>query len=138
MRRRQFTRLLSAGSMAMALHPILGSAAQKPEVAITMDDFNLFGETDAEKEANSQAILAALRSRSNLKAAAFIRGRNANNDAGKPVLQAWNDAGHSIANHTYEKPRMDRLGLEAINRQIDPAVNFGGANERKREKSPDS
>src|SRR5215475_7102907 len=100
MRRRQFTRLLGAGATALAFSPAFGTAAP-PQAAITMDDFDLFGETPEEKEANSQAILAALGSRSKLQAAAFIRGRNVDSEVGRRVLQAWNDAGHLIANHTY-------------------------------------
>jgi len=101
MQRRQFTRFLSAGAMAMTLNPMFESKVARPQVAITMDDFNLFGETAAEKEANSRTILAALKSHSNLKIAAFIRGQSVDNETGKHVLQAWNDAGHVIANHTY-------------------------------------
>jgi len=100
MRRRQFTRLLGAGATALAFSPAFGTAAP-PQAAITMDDFDLFGETPEEKEANSQSILAALGSRSKLQAAAFIRGRNVDSEVGRRVLQAWNDAGHLIANHTY-------------------------------------
>src|SRR5262245_11044241 len=90
MRRRQFTTLLSAGAMAIAFRPTAGIAAAKPQVAITMDDFDLFGDTDAEKEANSREILASLGSHSNLKAAAFICGRRVDSEMGKRVLQAWN------------------------------------------------
>jgi len=112
MRRRQFTKLLGAGATAMAFSPIFGTAAPQPQMAITMDDFNLFGETDAEKEANSQAILAALRARSNLKAAAFVCGRSVDSKPGKLVLQAWSDAGHIIANHTYSHWEYHERGVE--------------------------
>ncbi len=54
MRRRQFTKLLCAGAPALAFKPIIGIETPRPQVAITMDDFNLFGETDSEKEANSR------------------------------------------------------------------------------------
>ncbi|HKX31413.1 MAG TPA: polysaccharide deacetylase family protein [Blastocatellia bacterium] len=101
MQRRQFTGLLGAGLTAAVFGPIRRAAAPPPQVAITMDDFNLFGETDGEKETNSRAILAALGSHSKLKAAAFIQGRNVDHEVGRRVLQAWNDAGHLIANHTY-------------------------------------
>ncbi|HKQ74851.1 MAG TPA: polysaccharide deacetylase family protein [Blastocatellia bacterium] len=118
MRRRQFTKLISAGAMAMAFHPILGTAAPKPQVAITMDDFGLFGETDAEKVANSREILAALASHSSLKAAAFICGRRVDSEAGQRVLQAWDDAGHLIANHTYSHWYYHRRGVEEFEADI--------------------
>jgi len=112
MQRRQFTKLLGAGATALAFRSIFGTAAAQPQVAITMDDFNLFGETDAEKEANSQAILAALRTRSNLKAAAFVCGRSVESKPGKLVLQAWSNAGHIIANHTYSHWKYHERGVE--------------------------
>jgi peptidoglycan/xylan/chitin deacetylase (PgdA/CDA1 family) len=118
MRRRQFTKLLGVGATVLAVNPNLRAAAPKPQVAITMDDFDLFGETDAEKEANSRAILAALGSHSNLKAAAFICGRRVDGEAGKRVLQAWNDAGHLIANHTYSHWYYHRRGVEEFEADI--------------------
>lgn len=102
----------------MAFHPILGTAAPKPQVSITMDDFDLFGDTDAEKEANSREILAALGSHSNLKAAAFICGRRVNSETGKRILQAWNNAGHLIANHTYSHWYYHRRGVEEFEADI--------------------
>jgi len=116
MQRRQFTKLLGAATLALGAAP--GIAAAKPQVAITMDDFGLFGETDAEKLENSRAILAALRSRSNLNAAAFICGQRVNSDVGKRVLQAWNDAGHIIANHTYSHWYYHRRTVEEFQADI--------------------
>jgi peptidoglycan-N-acetylglucosamine deacetylase len=118
MRRRQFTKLLAAGATTLAFHPIPGAAAPKPQVSITMDDFDLFGDTDAEKEANSREILAALGSHSNLKAAAFICGRRVDSETGKRILQAWNNAGHLIANHTYSHWHYHRRGVEEFEADI--------------------
>jgi hypothetical protein len=56
MQRRQFIRKLSAGATALGFRPAFGAAAAQPQVAITMDDFDLFGETPAEKETNSRVI----------------------------------------------------------------------------------
>jgi len=118
MRRRQFTKLLAAGATALTLNPIFGTAAPQPQIAITMDDFGLFGETAAEKEANSREILAELGSHSKLKAAAFICGRLVDNEVGKRILQAWNDAGHLIANHTYSHWYYHRRGAEEFEADI--------------------
>src|SRR5262245_6454161 len=118
MRRRQFTKLLSAGATALAFRPMIGTAAPKPQVAITMDDFVLFGESDDEKVANSREILAALGSHSNLKAAAFICGRLVDSEVGKRILQTWNDAGHLIANHTYSHWYYHRRGVEEFEADI--------------------
>jgi len=118
MQRRQFIRKLSAGATALAFRPAFGTAATQPQVAITMDDFDLFGETRAEKETNSQVIRAALGSRSNLQAAAFIRGGNVDNEVGKRILQAWSDAGHLIANHTYSHWYYHERSVEAFEADI--------------------
>jgi peptidoglycan-N-acetylglucosamine deacetylase len=118
MERRQFAKLLGTGAPALAVSAIFGTAAPQPQVAITMDDFNLFGETDVEREANSRAILAALGSRSHLKAAAFIRGRSVDNEVGQRILQAWNDAGHLIANHTYSHWYYHERGVEEFEADI--------------------
>jgi len=56
MQRRQLIRKLSAGATALGFRPAFGAAAAQPQVAITMDDFDLFGETPAEKETNSRVI----------------------------------------------------------------------------------
>ncbi|HEU0177372.1 MAG TPA: polysaccharide deacetylase family protein [Blastocatellia bacterium] len=118
MRRRQFTEFLAAGAAGFAFQSVLGTAEPKPQVAITMDDFDLFGETGAEKEANSRTILAALESHSNLKAAAFICGRRVDSEAGKRILQAWNDAGHLIANHTYSHWNYHEKGVKEFEADI--------------------
>lgn len=83
-----------------------------------MDDFDLFGEAPAEQETNSQMIRAALGSRSNLQAAAFIRGGSVDNEVGRRVLQAWNDAGHLIANHTYSHWNYHERSVEVFEADI--------------------
>lgn len=118
MQRRQFIRKLSAGATAAAFSSAFGTAAAQPQVAITMDDFDFFGETAAEKEANSREIRSALGSRSNLQAAAFIRGANVDNEVGKRILQAWSDAGHLIANHTYSHWYYHVRSVEAFEADI--------------------
>ena len=118
MQRRQFNKLLAAGATALSFRSIFGKAAPQPQLAITMDDFNLFGETDAEKVANSQAILSSLRSHKDLKAAAFICGRQVDSAVGKSILQAWNDAGHSIGNHTYSHWYYHRRRVEEFEADI--------------------
>jgi hypothetical protein len=56
MPRRQYIRKLSAGATALGFRPAFGDAAAQPQVAITMDDFDLFGEIPAEKETNSRVV----------------------------------------------------------------------------------
>ena len=102
MQRRQFCKTLGIGAAVLATGRIaLPGAAEAPQIAITIDDFNFFGASQGVAEERNQALLAALRSRSNLKAAAFICGRNIDSEMGKRIVREWGNAGHMIANHTY-------------------------------------
>ncbi len=103
MNRREFTRLGVAAGLALYFGSSQSKAnnSSRRSVAITMDDFNWAGNslklTGAEK---NRAILAALKSHS-VKAALFVRGGNVESDEGLGLLQAWNEAGHLIGNHSY-------------------------------------
>lgn len=101
MHRRQFTKIISTSFLTLAGGRVSQSFTNQPQVAITMDDFQPFGSTDSEKEENSLGILAALKKHGNLKAAAFICGNRVDSVIGKRILNAWNDQGHILANHTY-------------------------------------
>lgn len=111
MQRREFAKWLGLGipGLMWSRRALGGEPSQ---VAITMDDFGLFGASDEERIANSRAILDALRKHSNLKAAAFICGRRVDSPTGKRVVQMWNDEGHLIANHTYSHWYYHRRGVE--------------------------
>jgi peptidoglycan-N-acetylglucosamine deacetylase len=75
--------------------------AEAPQIAITIDDFNLFGAPPAVAEQRNRALLGALRAHQDLKVAAFICGKNIDSDMGKSLVHQWGDAGHLICNHTY-------------------------------------
>ena len=100
MNRRDLTKLLGTGLLASALTPRIGFAATAPQVAITMDDFNLFGADEPTAEKRNQAILSVFRAHS-IKAAIFVCGRLIDSALGQRLLKQWNDDGHIIANHTY-------------------------------------
>jgi peptidoglycan/xylan/chitin deacetylase (PgdA/CDA1 family) len=101
MNRRELTRILGSGLLASAVSPrITFAAALAPEVAITMDDFNLHGADDPTAEKRNRAILAAFRAHS-IKAAIFVCASNIDSEFGHRLVQQWNDDGHIIANHTY-------------------------------------
>ena len=86
--------------MALSVTPRVAFAAAAPEVAITMDDFNLFGADEPTAEKRNNAILSAFRAHS-VKAAIFVAGSCIDSPLGLRLLQQWNDEGHIIANHTY-------------------------------------
>jgi len=100
--RRQFSKALGVGAIALGMrNSMLASREEAPRIAITIDDFNLFGASQTIAEKRNRALLDALQSRSNLKAAGFICGKNVDNDLGKSLVTQWGEAGHMIANHTY-------------------------------------
>jgi peptidoglycan/xylan/chitin deacetylase (PgdA/CDA1 family) len=78
-----------------------GAERDAPQVAITMDDFNWADTPKLKAEECNSAILAALREHGDLKAALFVKGKNVDNERGRRLLRAWDEAGHTIANHSY-------------------------------------
>lgn len=102
MHRRQFVKTFGIGAAALSLNKAIPAFADEPpEMAITIDDFNLFRASQAVAEKRNRALLNALRAHSNLKAAAFVAGRNIDSEVGKSIVREWGTAGHLIANHTY-------------------------------------
>jgi peptidoglycan/xylan/chitin deacetylase (PgdA/CDA1 family) len=101
MNRRHFTKLIGLSGLALGLDGVPAFACkQLPQFSITMDDFfwqNNLMLTGAER---NQSILNVLRKHQH-KAALFVIGRNIENEEGKQLLSAWDQAGHLIANHTY-------------------------------------
>ncbi len=78
-----------------------GLEKDAPQVSITMDDFNWADTPKLKAEERNSAILAALREHGNVKAALFVKGKNVDNERGRRLLRAWDEAGHTIANHSY-------------------------------------
>jgi len=101
MNRRDFTKIAGLGALAAGL----GSApafARKPapQFSITMDDFHWHNAVKLTGAERNGAILETLRAHST-KAALFVIGRNVEEEQGKRLLSAWDQAGHLIGNHTY-------------------------------------
>ena len=102
MDRREFTKTLGAGALALTLHrAVLPFGSEAPNLAITIDDFSFFGASQTVAEQRNRALLTALRAHDNLQAAAFICGRNIDSEMGKSLVRQWGNAGHLICNHTY-------------------------------------
>lgn len=102
MNRRDFTKTIgmlalagSAGQLSFASHN------DQPEISITMDDFNWDNSLRLDPDQRNRALLEALKSRGNLKAALFVKGQNADSEKGKSLLSDWDRAGHLIGNHSY-------------------------------------
>lgn len=73
---------------------------EKPRVAITMDDPNTSSTPLLSWQERNDAILKTLK-KHNLQAALFVCGKRVNNDSGKSLLEAWNNEGNWICNHSY-------------------------------------
>jgi peptidoglycan-N-acetylglucosamine deacetylase len=104
MNRRDFTKLIGLTGLAgFASSPgLLQAAARKPapQFSITMDDFHWQNAVKLTAAERNQSILDTLRANS-IKAMLFVIGGNIEEDEGKQLLSAWDQAGHAIANHTY-------------------------------------
>lgn len=119
MDRRGFIKALGLGAVVVAA----GGAAlpfdvERPQVAITVDDFNLFRAPRAVAEKRNRALLGALREHSDLKAAAFIAGRHVDDEVGKKLVRDWGLAGHMIANHTYSHRNYNGSGFDEYAKDI--------------------
>ena len=123
MNRRQFTKALGLSAVFLGLGDVGVSVTKSsPQVAITMDDFLWDKSLRLTPQQRNRAILEALRSRGNLKAALFVKGKNVDNDKGKELLREWDTAGHIIGNHSYshqylnsEKVQADTFTADILN-----------------------
>ncbi len=101
MNRRDFIGALAAGVAAIKFSETsLACDNGSPQIAITLDDFNLFDAPILSAEKRNRAILEAFRAR-NLKSAMFVAGRYVDSETKRDYLRTWSDAGHIVANHTY-------------------------------------
>lgn len=102
MNRREFTKTagLWFASLGVGRNICFSSPEKRPQVAITMDDFNIYDVPTLSGEARHRAILDALRHH-HLKAAGFVVGKYVDNEKNLSLLRLWNEDGHMIANHTY-------------------------------------
>ena len=111
MNRREFTTGLGLGALAFGLGGLKLSGAapptkQKPQIAITMDDFNWNKSVKLTPDERNAAMFEALRSHG-VKGALFVTGRFADNEKGKTLLREWDKAGHMIGNHSYSHKELN-------------------------------
>ena len=101
MNRRTFTKSVAATAAAIGFGgvPALSCKVIK-EFSITMDDFHWRNAVKQTAQERNQSILDTLNKHS-VKAAAFVVGRNIEDQEGKDLVAAWDKAGHLIGNHTY-------------------------------------
>lgn len=118
MNRREFTTSIGMGAIALGLRGTKVSGAlpadeDRPQIAITMDDFAWNKAVKLVPEERNRAILGALQSHGRLKAALFVAGKNADNETGKTLLREWDQAGHLIGNHSYSHKELNSSKVTA-------------------------
>src|SRR5215469_6681067 len=74
--------------------------AQRPQLALTMDDPTLNLQSSIKWPDANARILKAIASR-NVRAALFVCGMRVDDADGTKLLTAWDQAGHLICNHSY-------------------------------------
>ena len=87
---------------------------EKPHVSFSFDDGNPNDILTYKGDEWNQMITAHLR-RNNVKAIWFVAGKGMDNKKGKQLLSRWNDAGHIIANHTYNHLNYNNSQITCIN-----------------------
>jgi peptidoglycan/xylan/chitin deacetylase (PgdA/CDA1 family) len=117
MDRRVFLRLVQQSAAAFAASNLLEAfplflAAQtnavkaafstkgRPQVALTMDDPNVYFESSMPWREANKRILGALEARK-LNAALFVCGKRVDQPEARGLVSDWDDAGHLICNHSY-------------------------------------
>jgi len=103
MKRREFLGTLGASAVAFTLPSAKaqqGSMSSLPQLAITLDDFNLFDTPTMTAGDRNRKILDALKAE-NLKAALFVAGRYVDSEQKRAYLKEWNDSDHIIGNHSF-------------------------------------
>lgn len=88
------------------------------QVAITMDDLNLFRASADVALKRNRAILDALKRHSDVKAAIFVTGGNVDGPLGMRLVSEWSDAGHMICNHTYSHRNYATSNFDEYSRDI--------------------
>jgi peptidoglycan/xylan/chitin deacetylase (PgdA/CDA1 family) len=120
MNRREFAGALGLGLIATGLNQsalYCSSAAEPPQVAITMDDFHWFDIPRMSAEARNRALLDSLRAHS-IQAAMFVCAQYVDNEKGQTLLGAWDTAGHIIGNHTYSHLHYPSVGFERFSQDV--------------------
>lgn len=101
MNRREFNKIVGIGAIAFGFSRRQATRRDpSAQFAVTMDDFSWRNAVYLTAEDRNRAILDML-SANRTKAALFVTGRNVDNEQGKALLRSWDEAGHTIGNHTY-------------------------------------
>src|SRR5215208_4843847 len=102
MNRRQFAKDIGlfVAALGIGKATAFSNVAPRPQVAITLDDFNVFDTPQLTGATRNQMILDGLKHHK-LKAAMFVNGKYVENEKNLPLVRAWDERGHMIGNHSY-------------------------------------
>ncbi len=98
--------------------------SQAVDVSFTVDDPNLNQSPLLSPYDRNEKILDAF-DRYKVKGALFVCGKKVDSLEGKVLLQAWDDRGHDIANHTYTHSSYSDLDFEIFRDdllQVEPLI----------------
>jgi peptidoglycan/xylan/chitin deacetylase (PgdA/CDA1 family) len=84
------------------------ATAEKPRIAITMDDLRWQDIPAAMRKDADQRLRAALE-RHKVRTALFVIGENGDTWEGRAILQEWSGRGHMIGNHTWSHRWIDKM-----------------------------
>jgi peptidoglycan/xylan/chitin deacetylase (PgdA/CDA1 family) len=93
------------------------ASAEKPRVAITLDDFNIFDVPSLTGEARNEAILDAL-GRHKLRAVMFVAAKFVADADKMRLLRRWDERGHLIGNHSYSHFWYPNKTLDEFTRDV--------------------
>ncbi len=110
--------LLSAGHKKSAVQPDR-KPADRPRISFTFDD-GITTDMPGYAFREWNAMLLQNLKKEDIQAIFFVTGNNKTDEKGRFLLQSWNDAGHSIANHTFSHPyyNSDKIGLDDFRDQL--------------------
>jgi peptidoglycan/xylan/chitin deacetylase (PgdA/CDA1 family) len=121
MNRRQFAKTLGMCIVALgagrATSSPSSSVRAQPEIAITMDDFNVYDTPTLSGAARNLAILDAL-DKYHIKAGLFVNGKYLVDEKHLALLRLWDERGHMIANHTYSHPYYPKADFQEFTEDI--------------------
>lgn len=96
---------------------ITGFAVHAKEIAITFDDSPRFAKGHFDGKTRSEKLIKALKDHK-VEQVAFFSVSKKLNDEGKKRLQRYADAGHIIANHTSSHPNINKLSIDAYQKDF--------------------
>ncbi|HYE15007.1 MAG TPA: polysaccharide deacetylase family protein [Pyrinomonadaceae bacterium] len=119
MNRRAFLRGAGLGAAALCLGGRAAAAlpSDRREVAITMDDFNVFDTPYLSAPDRNRRILNALAGH-RLKAAMFVAAKFVEAEPNMRLLREWGERGHVVANHTFSHPWYPGKSFDEFSRDV--------------------